>query len=268
MLNKTRIAVATLSVMLLSVTAAQALPDHLQCHKIKDSQKFKFADVTLTALQAEFQVPDGCTIKGKAKKFCVPVGKVVSDTDAPGSLIGVGQTLNANDYLCYKLKCAQTTIPDTLVTDQFGERNISKIKFAQEICVPAVKGTVTAPIESGTVCQSVASESGCIEKAGTWDGTTDGILTFQLLLTEATTFTWDARGSTPNTNPTVGLLVGYMNGASSDGTSDGDDLATYPDEENSVEFLMQMTVPAGTYDLSFEGTEGQDAYSYTMTVCW
>jgi len=134
--------ITLLAVGLLSTPAAAQPSDHLQCHKVKDAQKFKFADVDLTAVQAAFQLPAGCRVKGKAKTFCVPVSKAVTDTDAPGSFIGEGQDLSANDYLCYKIKCDKTTIADTLVTDQFGERDMQKIKTGGEICVPAVKGTV------------------------------------------------------------------------------------------------------------------------------
>jgi hypothetical protein len=125
-------------------SAASAQFDHLQCHKVKDTQKFKGTIVDLAALQQEFQLPSTCEIKGKAKKFCVPVGKtVVEPGDAPGSLIGPGNDLSPNDYVCYKVKCPKSSFSDTLVTDQFGERNLVKIKSPKELCVPAVKGVVS-----------------------------------------------------------------------------------------------------------------------------
>jgi len=140
----------TASILACAGAAGAQLPDHLQCHKFKDTQKFKFADVDLTAVQAAFQVPAGCRVKGKGKKFCVPVEKSVTETDAPGSSIGDGQDLSANDYVCYKMKCPKFVIADTLVTDQFGERNLLKIKTGQEICVPAVKGIVTTTTSTTT----------------------------------------------------------------------------------------------------------------------
>jgi hypothetical protein len=137
------------------VSTADAQFDHLQCHKIKDSNKFKAAVVDLTAIQIDFQLPDTCTVIGKAKEFCVPVEKSVIDFgDAPGSLIGSGQDLSENDYLCYKIKCAKTTIPDTLATDQFGARALAKIKTAGKLCVPAVKGIVTTTTLPPVLCES------------------------------------------------------------------------------------------------------------------
>jgi len=169
MYSTARVAIATLSLIFMSVTAARAQPDHLQCHKVKDSQKFKFADVSLTAIQGPFQMPAGCTIKGKAKKFCVPVEKTVTGTDAPGSLIGAGPDLSAADYLCYKMKCPKIPIADTLATDQFGERDLLKIKTAQEICVPAVKGAVTATTTS-TTTTTVQTAAVVLEKLGALSG--------------------------------------------------------------------------------------------------
>jgi len=125
----------------LAATQVRAQHDHLQCHKVKDANKFKAAIVSLTVEQAAFQMPDDCSIKGKARRFCVPAEKnVVDPGDAP---VPAGLPLStdaAGDYVCYKMKCPKASIADTLVTDQFGERNLANVKSAQEICVPAVKG--------------------------------------------------------------------------------------------------------------------------------
>ena len=103
--------------------------------------------------------------------------------------------------------------------------------------------------------------------SGTWDGIADGALTFHLELTQSATITWDARGSTPNDNPTVGLLIEYMRSGTSHGTADNDDVAIYPDEQDNVEFLMEMAVPAGSYNLTYEKTEGHNEYSYFTSLC-
>lgn len=145
---------------LAAATSAQAQNDHLQCHKVKDTQKFKAAVVALTAVQAEFQMPDNCTIKGKGAEFCVPVEKAVIESDAPGSFIGAGQDLSNNDYVCYKMKCPKTTHADTLVTDQFGERVVEKIKAPKRICVPAVKGAVTTTTTTTTTLPPMCSVAG------------------------------------------------------------------------------------------------------------
>ena len=166
---------ATLSIAI-SLAGFPATPavaqqfDHLQCHAVKDSQKFKFADVTLTALQPGFQAPAGCTIKGKAKKFCVPVEKTVSSTDAPLPPIGPPTVEAAGDYVCYKMKCPKTAVADTLVTDQFGERNLLKIKKSKEICVPAVKGIVLATTTTTTTVPTTSTTT--VPVCG--DGVTNG----------------------------------------------------------------------------------------------
>ena len=144
-------ALAVSAFALAGAASAQAQIDHLQCHKVKDTQKFKAAVVALTAVQVEFQMPDNCTIKGKGAEFCVPVGKSVIESDAPGSLIGAGQDLSQNDYVCYKMKCPKTTHSDTVVSDQFGARTLEKIKKAKRICVPAVKGVATTTTTTTTM---------------------------------------------------------------------------------------------------------------------
>ena len=103
MLSKSRIAIIVLSVVFMSVSAAQAQTDHLQCHKVKDTIKFNGTVVSLAAIQEQFQVPEACQIKGKAAKFCVPVSKTVVELgDAPGSFVSPGTDLTENDYVCYK----------------------------------------------------------------------------------------------------------------------------------------------------------------------
>jgi len=103
--------------------------------------------------------------------------------------------------------------------------------------------------------------------SGTWDGVTNGQLTFELELTEAGTITWDAQGSGPNLNPVVAPLIQYTYNGALRGTSDNDDQAVYPDLEDGTSLLMELyNVPAGTYNLIFEGTEGQDTYSYTFSL--
>ncbi len=107
--------------------------------------------VALTAVQAQFQLTGNCRLVGKAAEFCVPVEKtVVNAGDAPGSLIGSGQDLSDNDYVCYKIKCPRQTIPDTTVSDQFSVRGLTRIKTAGKLCVPAVKGVATTTTTTTT----------------------------------------------------------------------------------------------------------------------
>lgn len=101
--------------------------------------------------------------------------------------------------------------------------------------------------------------------SGTWDGTA-GDLTFQLTLTETGMVTWDAIGSNPITNPTVGLLVEYLYNGVYHGTADNDDTAVYPDEEFNTEQLIAVYIPKGTYNLTFEGSTGHESFEYYTTI--
>jgi hypothetical protein len=132
-------------------TAAHAQFDHLKCYKAKDSKEFKSAQADLTALQTQFGVNESCKIIPKAKFFCVPVSKnvtaIVDGQDNPFPAENLGF-----DRLCYKVKCPKVTILPTLVSDQFGSRQIDKLKAAM-LCTPAVKGpppTTTTTMSSCT----------------------------------------------------------------------------------------------------------------------
>lgn len=130
-----------------SLALALALPtspceaqtfDHLKCYKIKDQRQFKSADVALQALQVQFGGLENCTIKGKAREFCVPADKNVTQIDG-GSLQTVDGTDLSFDRLCYKLKCPKQTIAPEQVSDQFGTRTVEKFKVSV-LCTPAIKG--------------------------------------------------------------------------------------------------------------------------------
>ena len=142
-------------------TTADAQFDHLQCHKVKDPQKLADVVVSLGSAEAQFQMPGNCKLAGKAPEFCVAADKTVVDAgNSAGSLIGAGQELTGNGYLCYKIKCPKAVVADALVTDQFGARTLTKIKPASKLCVPTVMGVVTTtttttttlPFCDGTLC--------------------------------------------------------------------------------------------------------------------
>ncbi len=149
--------------------------DHLQCHRVKDSNYFRAAVVTLDALQDEFRLPADCVIlKGKAVRFCVPTRKEVVDAgNAPvPAVMPATQDLGANDYLCYKIRCPRVSIADTVVTDQFGARPLVRIGAVQEICVPAVKGivTTTTTTTSTTTTTTTLCTPDCVGKECGDDG--------------------------------------------------------------------------------------------------
>mgnify|MGYP000328604754 CR=1 FL=1 len=122
--------------------SAHAQFDHLTCYKAKDSQKID-AQVTLDAIQNQFDPPGGCRVIGKAKLFCVPTDKTVQQLlvnkqpATPQTVTGP----SAGDVVCYKVKCPATAIGDELVSDQFGTRTLSGFKVSL-LCAPAVKGSV------------------------------------------------------------------------------------------------------------------------------
>ena len=74
----------------------------------------------------------------KASKFCVPTSKVVVQATTTGPAV-VGQPLR-DDYICYRIKCPDTSapIPNKLVADQFGQREVKNFR-PFEVCVPAKK---------------------------------------------------------------------------------------------------------------------------------
>ena len=130
------LAAATLSCSIATGAAAQ-IDDHLKCFKIKDETTFDSAVVELDASNAGFNI-ENCSIKGRAKKFCVPADKTV-DSIVNGTLLTVdGEEITYNS-LCYKLKCTAAEIAPIEVSDQFGTRTISGFK-AFELCTPAIFG--------------------------------------------------------------------------------------------------------------------------------
>jgi uncharacterized protein DUF1566 len=136
-------------------TGAQ-VPDHLKCYKVKDALNL---GGTADLDTPQFGADPGCKIS-KALLFCVPATKANvavtnKTTKTPITPLPVSG-LNPGDRICYKVKCPTpaTPIPDQSVTDQFGNRTVSKLKAAL-VCTPAFKegarytdngdGTVTDP---------------------------------------------------------------------------------------------------------------------------
>lgn len=124
--------------------------DHLQCFKVRDEKTFSTADVDLDALLAQFGL-QSCTIKGRAKKICIPADKTVTAIEDGSVITATSEELGAL-RLCYKLKCPVPTAPALTVSDQFGSRSVDSFK-AVELCTPANAGpppTVTTTSTSTT----------------------------------------------------------------------------------------------------------------------
>ncbi len=116
----------------------RAQTDHLECFKIKDELKLKgFVDLD----SPQYGLHDNCRIS-KAKYFCVPANKTVvqassgSDPITPLDLLA---SPAPGDRICYSVRCPSQELPDQFVTDQFGQRMLTKLK-TKLVCTPAVKG--------------------------------------------------------------------------------------------------------------------------------
>jgi hypothetical protein len=143
---------------MLAVIAAPAqaqVPDHLKCYTIKDP----LALAGIVDLDSpQFGLEAGCRIS-RAHLFCVPATKTVvsamdKKTGMPISPLPVSGP-DAGDRVCYKIKCPVSPPPpppDTVATDQFGTRTLTKFK-ASWVCAPAVMGT-PVPIPTATPTQT------------------------------------------------------------------------------------------------------------------
>ena len=119
--------------------ARAQVPDHLKCYKVKDALKLSG---TVDLNTPQFGADAGCTVS-KAKLFCVPATKTnvaVTDktTGTPITPLPVSGP-QPGDHLCYKVQCPSIP-PDQSVTDQFGNRSVTKFKAAL-VCTPAFKGS-------------------------------------------------------------------------------------------------------------------------------
>lgn len=147
---------AALVIASCSLAAAPALAvryDHLKCYKVKDSAPTSSATVDLRPLDnGTFELEAGCTVKVRSRQLCFPSTKeVLFSADA---LLNVeGQELE-NAFLCYKVKCPKTVLPDSLeMSDQFATRNLTGLRTTT-LCAPAIPGapppTTTTTIPMGT----------------------------------------------------------------------------------------------------------------------
>jgi len=149
MRSTTRVAVLVVGMALAFGQASfvDAQPfDHLKCHKVKDPHKMKGTFDPAPALQPAF-ADQGCKIV-RAKFFCAPVEKNNVQVNPPPAFPALGGQDLTNDFTCYKIKCP-TQPPDTVVTDQFASRTLTKMK-AQLLCTPTYKGVVTTTTSTTT----------------------------------------------------------------------------------------------------------------------
>jgi hypothetical protein len=143
--------------VLFASPAVVGAQDHEECYQIKDPSKLKGV-VDLTSPQ--FGLEPGCKV-GKAKFFCVPASKSnVSMTlnNVPLVPLPVYAPPAPVDRICYKVKCPIPGPASQNVTDQFGNRTLTKFKVAY-MCTPAVKGASfcgDGVIDAGEDCDGSA----------------------------------------------------------------------------------------------------------------
>lgn len=153
-------------VLMFAGDAAAQVHDHLKCFKIRDERTFDTATVTLDSLPAEFGL-QSCTVKARAKEFCVPADKTVTAIEG-GTVLGVeGEELTLQ-RLCYKLKCPAEEVAPQLVSDQFGSRDVSGFK-AVKLCTPAVFG------EPPTTSTTTTTTTSTTTTLPFFDDTFDGV---------------------------------------------------------------------------------------------
>jgi hypothetical protein len=121
--------------------SAAAIPDHLKCYKVKDSQ----AKAKYTANVEGLTVETGCTVKVPGKLLCVAAEKSGVTPTPPGG----GGTGQPNDFVCYKLKCPKGTVPPVSVSDQFGTRTVTP-GTAKFICAPLGAAPTTTTTATST----------------------------------------------------------------------------------------------------------------------
>jgi len=123
--------VATIVITVSLVSAAFAQSDHLECFKVRDSER----KARYTAKLQNLATPHGCVVKLPAKLMCVPTVSPQLSPTPPGAAPG----RNTGAFLCYKLRCRAGALAPLAVTDQFGRR-IVKPRRSRLLCAP-VPGT-------------------------------------------------------------------------------------------------------------------------------
>jgi hypothetical protein len=143
--------------------------DHLQCFKIRDEKTFRDAAVDLDSVLTQFGL-QSCTIKGGAKKLCVPADKAVTSITDGAVIAATSEELGAL-RLCYKLRCPTTTVPGMTVSDQFGSRSVGSFK-AVELCTPANQGPPPTTSTTSTTTTTDTTSTTLPDLDDTFDGVT------------------------------------------------------------------------------------------------
>jgi hypothetical protein len=152
------VAAAALSFSMTST--AWAVPDHLQCFKIKDDIEKTGYTFTITPDDPTFPAAAGCTMKTGAKLLCVDSSKSAVTPSPPGAPDGA----QPGKFFCYKARCPVSE-PTFTGDDQFGTHGV-EVKKTQFLCAPVdtVPTTTTTLPECflGTDCPG--SDTQCSQR--------------------------------------------------------------------------------------------------------
>lgn len=145
-------ALSTIALVAATHSPAEAQYDHLKCFKTKDVKLFKKASADISAVRATFGINENCKINPQAKLLCIPATKTVTEIEEGTDTPFAADEL-AFDQTCYKIKCPQVDIAPQEVTDQFGTRDVDKLK-ASLLCMPAFEGGPAPTTTTTTVQES------------------------------------------------------------------------------------------------------------------
>ena len=170
--------VISLAALVLATSSQAQVSDHLKCYKVKDPLKLSG---TLGLISSQFDAEAGCQVSSTAL-FCVPAvtsNPIVRNhaTKPPQPITPLPLSAGAAgvDRICYKVKCPKRTvaIPDQSVTDEFGNRTLSKLTTTL-VCTPTVKGTAfcgNGIVDPGEQCDGAGLNGGTCETEGFAKGT-------------------------------------------------------------------------------------------------
>ena len=138
-------------------TPSFAQTDHLQCFKVKDSNRKTRYTTGINGVAPG----QGCVIKVPAKLLCVATTEPQVAPAPPGGKTSGG---NSSAFLCYKMRCKQNTLPQVTVADEFGRRLV-KPKRSRMLCTP-LAGT-GADIGSSTTTTTTVPTCTCPQTTST-----------------------------------------------------------------------------------------------------
>lgn len=119
-------------------TTSIAAVGHLECFKVTDSRTSATYRLDLLAGVAGFANELGCTVRARAKRLCVEVGKQNVNPPPPGGG-PVSPPSAGSVFLAYKLTCPKLPLAPVALTDQFGPGTVT-VGSATELLVPAAPG--------------------------------------------------------------------------------------------------------------------------------